>query len=208
MCTTECHVEALKLNLYRKLCVLSLIDNDPRLLHPSHRVAPYFARTILYLTVPYLHLLHLLSNHLTNGAHKPLVRVLSWTFPFTPSSSLIIKPLSHRLSHFTDPQILLHTPLPPLLSLPSSPITPPKHPSINSSPSLSLFKAEWGWGLPMWAIFVLNGTVPLLFVAPFFASLVEVHSHSPPSIKTQVAAIWYVVRCETVRVHHHVIRTA
>ena len=44
----------------------------------------------------------------------------------------------------------------------------------------------------MWAIFVLNGMIPLLFVSPFVSCLVEVHTASPPSVGTQMMSIWSV----------------
>ena len=32
---------------------------------------------------------------------------------------------------------------------------------------------EWGWGLPIWGIFIVNALVPLIVVGPFFNSLQE-----------------------------------
>lgn len=106
--------------------MLSMIDNDPRLLHPSHRVAPFFARTILYLTVPYLHLLPLLSNHLINGAQKPLARVLSLLHPH----------LSLNLSLIASVTSLIHKSSSTLLYLHSSPITPSLLPPNSSATPL------------------------------------------------------------------------
>ena len=44
----------------------------------------------------------------------------------------------------------------------------------------------------MWAIFVLNGMIPLLFVSPFVSCLIEVHTANPPSVGTQMMSIWLV----------------
>lgn len=55
-------------------------------------------------------------------------------------------------------------------------------------------KGEWGWGCPMWSIFLINGTVPLLVVAPFYGSLFESSSEIPPNMMQQVAAMWDMVQ--------------
>lgn len=55
-------------------------------------------------------------------------------------------------------------------------------------------KGEWGWGCPMWAIFLINGIVPLLVVAPFYPTLFESSSEIPPNMIQQVAAMWDMVQ--------------
>ena len=51
-------------------------------------------------------------------------------------------------------------------------------------------KDDWGWGLPIWAIFLVNAAVPACLVIPNFFSIVEMNSEVPPKLQIQVAAIW------------------
>ena len=50
-------------------------------------------------------------------------------------------------------------------------------------------KAIWGWGLPIWVIFLMNGLIPLATVVPFLPCLVEVPTEAPPTIAHQVSVI-------------------
>ena len=59
-------------------------------------------------------------------------------------------------------------------------------------------KSIWGWGFPIWAIFLLNGLIPFVTVAPFISCLVEVPSETPPSIRQQVKSIWQLVQRKAV----------
>jgi hypothetical protein len=59
-------------------------------------------------------------------------------------------------------------------------------------------KHSWGWGLPMWAIFLLNGLFPVLFMAPFLPQLVEVQGETPPTIAAQIESIWKLVQRRAV----------
>eukprot|EP00596_Hydrurales_sp_CCMP1899_P003780 CAMPEP_0119054474 /NCGR_PEP_ID=MMETSP1177-20130426/75087_1 /TAXON_ID=2985 /ORGANISM="Ochromonas sp, Strain CCMP1899" /LENGTH=459 /DNA_ID=CAMNT_0007034711 /DNA_START=124 /DNA_END=1500 /DNA_ORIENTATION=+ len=59
-------------------------------------------------------------------------------------------------------------------------------------------KQDWGWGLPMWAIFIINAIIPLVFVSPFVSCLVEVHSDAPPSVLSQMKSIWALVQRKAV----------
>ena len=55
-------------------------------------------------------------------------------------------------------------------------------------------KGEWGWGCPMWGIFLLNGLVPLVCVLPFYSSLFESSTDIPPNVRAQITAIWDMVQ--------------
>lgn len=57
---------------------------------------------------------------------------------------------------------------------------------------------EWGWGVPIWGIFLLNGFVPFLIAVPFLYHLVEAELLEPTSIKEQVLAIWSLVQRKAV----------
>jgi len=59
-------------------------------------------------------------------------------------------------------------------------------------------KDSWGWGLPIWGVFVLNGLIPLVFITPFFSTLVEQTSDKPPQIMVQVSAMWELIQRRAV----------
>lgn len=59
-------------------------------------------------------------------------------------------------------------------------------------------KSSWGWGFPIWAIFLINAAVPAACVIPFFYSLVEVAADVPANIRTQCASIWALVQRRAV----------
>jgi len=40
-------------------------------------------------------------------------------------------------------------------------------------------KDSWGWGLPIWGIFLFNGFFPLFVISPFYYSLVETIVEEP-----------------------------
>ena len=93
------------------------------------------------------------------------------------------------------PPVRTHTHLESPHNQPQNIYSPLSYPALSHLllPFLSLLpllQADWGWGLPMWAIFVVNGTVPLLFVSPFISCLVEVQADHPPSVCTQLRSIW------------------
>ena len=57
---------------------------------------------------------------------------------------------------------------------------------------------DWGWGLPMWGIFLINAIVPVLIIAPFLYPLVEVTLEEPPPLTEQVRSIWELVQQKAV----------
>ena len=59
-------------------------------------------------------------------------------------------------------------------------------------------KSDWGWGLDIWAIFLLNAFFPLLIITPWVFYLIEIKSEVPPSIRVQLAAIWELVQKKAV----------
>jgi MFS family permease len=59
-------------------------------------------------------------------------------------------------------------------------------------------KDDWGWGLPIWAIFLVNAAVPACLVIPNFFSIVEMNSEVPPKLQIQVAAIWKLLQRRAV----------
>lgn len=58
--------------------------------------------------------------------------------------------------------------------------------------------ASWGWGLPIWQIFVINGAVPLCIILPFVYHLVEVRTENPPKLRVQMGSIWQLVQKRAV----------
>lgn len=59
-------------------------------------------------------------------------------------------------------------------------------------------KESFGWGCPIWGIFIINASIPLLFVFPFFSSLVEVELEQPPKLMAQIESIWELVQQKAV----------
>lgn len=59
-------------------------------------------------------------------------------------------------------------------------------------------KSSWGWGVPIWGIFIINGCVPFVIIAPFVYSLEEMDSEVPPSIRLQIQSIWELVQRKAV----------
>ena len=57
---------------------------------------------------------------------------------------------------------------------------------------------EWGWGVPIWGIFVINAAVPAVVITPFIPTLVEVTLEDPPPLKEQVWSIWELVQQKAV----------
>jgi MFS family permease len=57
---------------------------------------------------------------------------------------------------------------------------------------------DWGWGLPMWLIFAINGCLPGIMIAPFIGPLVEIGLEKPPALKAQVQSIWELVQQKAV----------
>ena len=49
---------------------------------------------------------------------------------------------------------------------------------------------EWGWGVPIYGIFLINGLTPILVISPFLYNLVESKAEEPPVISQQLASIW------------------
>ena len=47
-------------------------------------------------------------------------------------------------------------------------------------------------------IWIINGAVPVLFVFPFFGTLIEVELEEPPSLKEQIQSIWELVQQKAV----------
>jgi hypothetical protein len=58
--------------------------------------------------------------------------------------------------------------------------------------------SNFSWGIPMWAIFVVNAAVPILIILPVSFNLVEVKSEEPPALKVQIASIWELVQRKAV----------
>lgn len=58
-------------------------------------------------------------------------------------------------------------------------------------------KEQWGWGLPIWGIFLFNGMVPLVAISPFFYHLVEVQpDEEPPRYAILIAELlYYIILC-------------
>ena len=59
-------------------------------------------------------------------------------------------------------------------------------------------KDEWGWGLPIWGIFLLNGLLPAIVLCPFVYDMVEVRCEDPPVVTEQLSAIWKLVQRKAV----------
>eukprot|EP01034_Spumella_vulgaris_P023197 gene23197-29392_t len=57
---------------------------------------------------------------------------------------------------------------------------------------------NWGWGLPIWGIFLFNGFLPIIIVAPFFYNMVEIRIEEPPQIRAQLKSIWALVQRKAV----------
>eukprot|EP00605_Chrysophyceae_sp_TOSAG23-4_P002457 GSChrysophyteH1.ASY1.ANO1.2716.1 assembled CDS len=59
-------------------------------------------------------------------------------------------------------------------------------------------KSSFGWGVPIWGIWVINASIPILFIFPFFSTLVEVELEEPPKLKAQIQSIWELVQQKAV----------
>lgn len=59
-------------------------------------------------------------------------------------------------------------------------------------------KSSWGWGVPIYGIFFINGALPLFLISPFVYSLVEIKSAKPPSLRDQIESIWQLVQRRAV----------
>ena len=57
---------------------------------------------------------------------------------------------------------------------------------------------DWGWGCPIWGIFLINAAVPVMIIAPFLYELVEVTLEEPPALREQVRSIWELVQQKAV----------
>ncbi len=57
---------------------------------------------------------------------------------------------------------------------------------------------SFGWGVPIWGIFLINASIPLVTVFPCFPTLVEVELEAPPKLKDQIRSIWELVQQKAV----------
>lgn len=53
-------------------------------------------------------------------------------------------------------------------------------------------------GCPMWAIWLINGTFPLICVFPFMRDLVEDKAEVPPQISVQLQDMWSMVQKKAI----------
>jgi len=57
---------------------------------------------------------------------------------------------------------------------------------------------SWGWGLPIWGIFLFNGFFPLFVITPFYYFLVETVVEEPLGVWVQLKLIWALVQRRAV----------
>lgn len=57
---------------------------------------------------------------------------------------------------------------------------------------------DWGWGLPIYGIFLINGLLPILTIGPFVRDMVETQLEEPPSLSKQISSIWELVQRKAV----------
>lgn len=59
-------------------------------------------------------------------------------------------------------------------------------------------KGDWGWGVPIWGIFIINGALPAGIISPCIGSMVEIGLEKPPALRAQVLSIWQLVQQKAV----------
>jgi MFS family permease len=57
---------------------------------------------------------------------------------------------------------------------------------------------EWGWGVPIYGIFLINGLIPIISIGPYAYDIVETQLEEPPPLSKQIQSIWELVQRKAV----------